>query len=194
MKKNTSISTTETAAQSGYAWLRSPKFAVVVILLAFTVWIVPKPRNGVVSVGGAGHWADLSTMQQRRIVWRPADELSSVVPTDITDASLISPRFADGGTTLYFALRSRRSQSDIYRSRLFHGEWQPGEPVAALNSSADDVGAIPSADGRKLFLYSNRPGGTGGFDIYVSEWQEGEWTPPVNAGRPVNSFADEYDP
>ncbi|HIF00269.1 MAG TPA: hypothetical protein EYQ63_25505 [Fuerstia sp.] len=194
MKKNTSISTTETAAQTGYAWLRSPKFAVVVILMVFTVWVVPKPRDDVVSVGGAGHWADLSTMQQRRIVWRPADELSSVVPTDITDASLISPRFADGGTTLYFALRSRRSQSDIYRSRLIHGKWQPGEPVAALNSSADDVGAIPSADGRQLFLYSDRAGGTGGFDIYVSEWHEGAWTTPVNAGRPVNSSADEYDP
>ena len=154
MKKNTSISETETAAQVGYAWLRSPKFAAAVAVLVFVVWVVPKPRDGVVSVGGAGHWADLSTMQQRRIVWRPADELSSVLPTDMTDASLIAPRFADGGTTLYFALRSGSGQADIYRSRLVHGNWQPGEPVAALNSAADDVGAIPSADGRKLFLYS----------------------------------------
>jgi Tol biopolymer transport system component len=194
LKKNTSISETETAAQVGYAWLRSPKFAAAVAVLVFVVWVVPKPRDGVVSVGGAGHWADLSTMQQRRIVWRPADELSSVLPTDMTDASLIAPRFADGGTTLYFALRSGSGQADIYRSRLVHGNWQPGEPVAALNSAADDVGAIPSADGRKLFLYSNRPGGTGGFDIYVSQWQDGAWTLPVNAGRPVNSLADEYDP
>ncbi|MCP4171025.1 MAG: hypothetical protein GY758_09675 [Fuerstiella sp.] len=185
---------TETAVQAGRGWLRSPKFAALVVLVIFTIWVVPKPRGRVIPVDGVGRWADLSTMQQRRIVWRPADELSSVLPTDVADASLISPRFADGGTTLYFALRTRSGQADIYRSRLVHGNWQAGQPVAALNSAADDVGAIPSADGRTLFMYSNRAGGTGGFDIYVSEWRDEEWTSPVNAGRPVNSFADEYDP
>ncbi|MCP4783769.1 MAG: hypothetical protein GY878_09465 [Fuerstiella sp.] len=194
MKKHTLSSKAETAAQAGYVWLRSPKLAAAVVFMIFAVWVVPKPRGRVVPIDGVGRWANLNTVPQRRVVWRPADELSSVLPTDIPDASLIAPRFADGGTTLYFALRSRSGQADIYRSRLVHGDWQAGKPVTALNSAADDVGAIPSADGRKLFLYSNRAGGTGGFDIYVSEWRDEEWTPPVNAGHPVNSVADEYDP
>jgi Tol biopolymer transport system component len=194
LKKSTSISETDTSPQAGYAWLRSPKFAVAVVFMIFAVWVAPKPRGRVIPVDGVGRRADLSVTPQRRVVWRPAEELSSVLPKNIADASLITPRMADGGTTLYFALRSGSGQADIYRSRLVHGNWQTGKPVAALNSAADDVGAIPSADGRTLFLYSNRAGGTGGFDIYVSEWRDEEWTVPVNAGRPVNSFADDYDP
>ena len=194
MKKSTSILKAETGAQAGYAWLRSPRFAAAVVFVIFALWVVPKPRGRVIPVDGVGRWADLNATPQRRVVWRSADELSSVLPMNIADASMITPRIADGGTTLYFALRSGSGQADIYRSRLVHGKWQAGNPVAALNSTADDVGAIPSADGRTLFLYSNRAGGTGGFDIYVSEWRDEEWTVPVNAGRPVNSSADEYDP
>ena len=138
--------------------------------------------------------ADADALRQRRIVWRTPVELASLVPADMADASLISPRFDDSGSTLYFTLRTPGGNADIYRSRLHHGEWQTGERVPSLNSPADDVGAVPSSDGRQLFLYSNRPGGAGGFDIYVSKWKDGNWTPPVNVGTPVNSTADEYDP
>ena len=197
MKKRIHIPNTVAAAQAGLAFLRTPKFAVcvtVVVLLAFVVWVVPKPRGRVVPVTGNARWADSETPRQRQIVWQPSKELSSIVPSDMADASLIAPRFADGGTVLYFTLRSPGGQSDIYRSQLSHGEWQTAKPVTSLNSSSDDIAAIPSANGQQLLLYSNRPGGAGGFDIYVSQWNAGDWTPPVNIGTPVNSTADEYDP
>ena len=197
MKKFTHNPKTLSAAYAGLEILRTRKFAVgvaVVVLLAFVVWVVPKPRGRVVPVVGTARWADADTPRQRQIAWTPSIELASVVPSDMADASLIAPRFADGGTVLYFTLRSPDGQADIYRSRLDHGEWQMAEPVTSLNSSSDDIAAIPSADGRHLFLYSNRPSGTGGFDIYVAQWQGVDWTSPVNAGRSINSTADEYDP
>ncbi len=168
--------------------------AAVVAVLVFAVWVVPKPRYAVVPVDGSPRWADSDELQQRRIVWQPSVELSSIVPPDMANASLIAPRFADGGTSLYFTLRSEGGQADIYRSRLTHGEWAAAEPVTSLNSASDDIGAVPSSDGRQLFLYSNRSGGLGGFDVYVSKWQDGDWTLPANVGTPVNSTADEYDP
>ena len=197
MKKFNHNQKTLAAAYAGLHLLRTWKFAVsaaVVVLLAFAVWVSPKPRERVVAVAGPAKWADAESPRQRQIVWTPSIELSSVLPADLADASLIAPRFADGGTTLYFTLRSPGGQADIYRSRLNHGEWQTAEPVTALNSSSDDIAAISSADGRQLFMYSNRPGGAGGFDIYVSQWNDGDWTPPVNVGAPINSSADEYDP
>jgi len=197
LKKLTHNPKTLAAANAGLEILRTRKFAIgvaIVVLLAFVVWVVPKPRARVVPVSGPARWADAETPRQRQIAWTPSIELASVVPLDLADASLIAPRFADGGTVLYFTLRSPGRQADIYRSQLDHGEWQPAEPVTSLNSPSDDIAAIPSADGRQLLLYSNRPGGTGGFDIYVSQWKGDDWTSPVNAGAPINSTADEYDP
>ena len=168
--------------------------ATVIVVFAFAVWVVPKPRYSVMPVDGSPEWAGSDELQQRRIVWQPSIELSSIVPPNRANASLIAPRFADGGTTLYFTLRSEGGQADIYRSRLTHGEWAAAEAVTSLNSVSDDIGAVPSADGRQLFLSSNRPGGLGRFDVYVSKWQDGDWTLPANVGSPVNSTADEYDP
>jgi hypothetical protein len=37
-----------------------------------------------------------------------------------------------------------------------------------------------SADGQELYFHSARPGGLGGFDIWVSEKVAGEWEQPVN--------------
>ena len=197
MKKRSDNSNTADASQAWFAFRRVPKLPVliaVVVLLLFAVWVVPKPRSSVVPVDGSPRRAGSDELQQRRIVWQPSIELSSIVPLDRANASLIAPRFGDGGTTLYFALRSEGGQADIYRSRLTHGVWTAAEPVTSLNSVSDDIGAVPSADGRQLFLYSNRPGGLGGFDVYASKWQDGDWTQPVNVGTPVNSTADEYDP
>jgi hypothetical protein len=49
-----------------------------------------------------------------------------------------------------------------------------------------------SYDKQRLYFSSNRPGGYGGFDIWVSDWAGGAWGRPRNLGLPVNSTADEY--
>jgi len=52
-----------------------------------------------------------------------------------------------------------------------------------------------SPDGRTFFMASNRPGGLGGLDIWVSTRNAaGGWDEPVNVGAPVNSSADDFCP
>ena len=141
---------------------------------------------------GNPRWADFNDGSHRQVVWQASDFIFD--QTDQADVSFISPRFADGGTTLYFARRAASGQADIYRSQLIHGAWTTGDPVTSLNTPSDDIGAVATSDGRQLFLYSNRPGGLGGFDVYVSHWQDNDWTKPVNVGAQINTTADEYDP
>ena len=51
------------------------------------------------------------------------------------------------------------------------------------------------ADGGKtLYFASNRPGGEGGYDLYMSSYDGEEWTKPVNMGPVVNSEGDEVSP
>jgi hypothetical protein len=61
----------------------------------------------------------------------------------------------------------------------------------AVNSPAADFGPIISADGNRLFFTSDRPGGLGGQDFWVSERIRGQWTEARNIGAPVNTAEDE---
>ena len=71
-----------------------------------------------------------------------------------------------------------------------------GEPAnlgPPVNSEYDDVKPSISADGLTLYFGSNRPGGYGGFDLWMSTRANiaDDWGKPVNLGETVNSEADE---
>jgi hypothetical protein len=73
-------------------------------------------------------------------------------------------------------------------------EWS--EPVnlgPVVNSPFSDQAPAVSTNGLSLYFTSNRPGGLGGTDLYVSQRRRGDqpWGPPVNLGPVINTaFAD----
>ncbi len=58
-----------------------------------------------------------------------------------------------------------------------------------VNSSFSDGGPAISKDGLSLFFHSNRPGGFGSFDLYVSQRLsvDAPWGPPENLGPTINT-------
>src|SRR5258705_5798979 len=73
------------------------------------------------------------------------------------------------------------------------------EPVwlgPVVNSTARDWRPVLSTDGRRLYFHSNRTGGLGGFDIWVSRRAGANcpWETPVNLGAPLNTARDDGDP
>lgn len=73
-----------------------------------------------------------------------------------------------------------------------------GEPVnvgAPVNSEHNDFCPTLARDGHTFYFVSNRPGGMGGTDIYVTRLRgDGSFDPPQNVGPGVNSSADEASP
>lgn len=65
-----------------------------------------------------------------------------------------------------------------------------------INSSASDQGPAISKDRLSLYFHSNRPGGLGGFDMYVSQRasEADPWGSPMNLGPTVNTTFDEGNP
>jgi WD40-like Beta Propeller Repeat len=65
-----------------------------------------------------------------------------------------------------------------------------------VNSTSTDRGPAISKDGLSLYFASNRPGGFGGEDIYVSqrETRDDEWGPPINLGPIINTSFNESVP
>ncbi len=78
-----------------------------------------------------------------------------------------------------------------------YSDWSaPVNLGPVINSAFSDQGPAISKDGRSLYFTSNRPGGLGGFDMYVSQ-REGvhePWGSPVNLGPTVNTTFDEGNP
>ena len=58
-----------------------------------------------------------------------------------------------------------------------------------VNSSAREFNSSISADGLSMYFCSNRPGGVGGMDIWVTtrETTDDPWGTPVNLGPTINS-------
>ena len=72
----------------------------------------------------------------------------------------------------------------------------PANLGAAINSAFSDQGPAISKDGLSLYFSSNRPGGFGGFDMYVSQRMSVDepWDSPLQLGPTVNTAFDEGNP
>src|SRR5712692_11121918 len=76
-------------------------------------------------------------------------------------------------------------------------EWSPLVNLGPhINSAFRDAGPALSKDGLSLYFTSDRPGGRGGNDIWVSQRasREDPWGEPVNLGPTVNTAFDEGVP
>lgn len=174
-----------------HSW-QAPALLGVLFLIATVVWMFRVKL--IVPFDGTGSWDARLAPPVREVVWESAKEIGRVLPEQPENTELITPRLTDSGATLYFTRRSENGQADIYRSRLEDGQWQPGAALDQLNSEFDEIGPALNHDGRRMYFYSNRPGGHGGYDIYSSELTQEGWSSPTNLGRNVNTLGHEYDP
>lgn len=73
--------------------------------------------------------------------------------------------------------------------------WQTAQPILELNTRFNEGAHCLSADGRTLiFTACNYPDGMGSCDLYMSHWEKGRWSAPINLGAPVNSVGYETQP
>lgn len=64
-----------------------------------------------------------------------------------------------------------------------------------VNGTYWDSQPCISADGSTLYFSSNRPGGLGGRDIWISRRaKDGTWERPINAGESINTSFEEVSP
>ncbi|MDH7516123.1 MAG: OmpA family protein [Bacteroidota bacterium] len=83
---------------------------------------------------------------------------------------------------------------DIYLAEYGGGTWRNARNLTPVNSAGWDSQPSISADATMLFFASDRPGGMGGTDIWMSRRVGDDWSPPVNLGPPVNTSGDEMTP
>ncbi len=104
----------------------------------------------------------------------------------------------DGRTLIFTSCLGRKGYGscDLFISKKIGNDWtRPKNLGSAVNSKYWESQPSLTADGRTLYFVSDRPGGLGKRDIYVSYLKkDGTWSPPVNLSKPVNSEEDEVSP
>ena len=116
-----------------------------------------------------------------------------------TDRNEGSQSISADGRYLFFTACNRPDglgKCDIYMSEFVNGEWAKSVNVGyPINSAYWEAQPSVSPDGRTVYFVSNRPGGYGGSDIWVSHKDIfGRWQKPHNLGPSVNTKYDEWSP
>ena len=97
-------------------------------------------------------------------------------------------------TTLFTLVLTLGLMAEAAKADFTFGS--PTNLGSTINSPVDDTGPSMSADGLSLFFDSDRAGGYGAYDIWVTRrGAVGEpWGEPMNLGTPVNSASCDFAP
>jgi tetratricopeptide (TPR) repeat protein len=108
------------------------------------------------------------------------------INTKGSDAAIaVSP----DGQNLFIFYSDAKNYGDILMSTLEGTKFSKPVPLNKNINTVDywEGSCSISADGKYLYFASERPGGLGGRDIWVSEKVDGDWGPAKNLGSKINT-------
>jgi hypothetical protein len=132
--------------------------------------------------------------------WSPPLNIGAEVNSAFEDTA---PHLSSDGLALFFSSSRPESQGleDLWVSRRSnrHAPWGPALNLGpGINTPANERSPALSRNRRLLFFATDRAGGLGGFDIWVS-WRPDPaddfgWQAPVNLGTAINTAATDAGP
>lgn len=120
----------------------------------------------------------------------------------------INGTFHDGVATfnpatkqMFFTRTSKKKSEEgdtkklkIYTAKGEKETWSDTQELPFCDKEFSTCHPTLSTDGQRLYFSSDRPGGFGGMDIYVSQKLGSKWSDPVNLGPTVNTAGNEVFP
>jgi hypothetical protein len=129
---------------------------------------------------------DIWTSRRGEGGWSEPEEVGPPVSSEKDEFEVAISRSG----TLYFssAREGGEGDLDIYRARLVDGGYPEAENLGPpINTSAGDDLPFIAPDESYLIFASDRPGGLGERDLYISFQVDGAWSPVASLGAPINS-------
>jgi hypothetical protein len=125
------------------------------------------------------------------VLWEKAEPAGEGIAPD---EAIGQPTISSDGTRMVYVAGEAEGNANLFLRRWDGTTWGTPRPMRALNSSFHETAPALSGDGNFLFFSSDRPGGRGGNDIWVSRWDGVEYAWPLPLTDRVNSAYDETDP
>lgn len=150
-----------------------------------------RPEKGMERIGG-GYFESIYISYWRDGGWTRAEKLA--LPGEYFGNRATVSLSADGQTLIFY--QNEGFYGSLYMSRYSFNGWTEPVPLPEpINSTYNETHASLSSDGSSIWFSSDRPGGYGGKDIYVSYLlPDGYWGDPLNAGSNINTPLDEESP
>ena len=132
------------------------------------------------------YYEDVFISFQVKGQWQPPQPIGKTINTKGHDASIA---LSSDGQKLFLFKSTLKDKGDIYMSTLSGTEWsEPKRLGKNINTNFWEGSVCLSPDESTLYFSSERPGGFGGRDLYVSHKDaKGEWGPAQNLGPKINT-------
>lgn len=128
--------------------------------------------------------------------WMPLDSLNQLINDNGSNNTMPHITRMEGKPVLFFASNrtGTKGAMDIWLARLDEqGTPLSVENVVGINSIENDICPWFDTIENRLFFSSSWYPGFGGQDVFYSEYRDGKFGTPINAGLPINSpAADQY--
>jgi tetratricopeptide (TPR) repeat protein len=123
--------------------------------------------------------------------WSAAQKMPRPINTSYFEGSISMT--ADGNTVYFVSERPEgEGQGDIYVSTKKGESWSsPKNLGVVVNTDLDEKFVFIHPNGKTLFFSSNGHQTLGGYDIFKTEYVNGEWSVPINLGYPINTVNEE---
>ncbi|MBA3681676.1 MAG: OmpA family protein [Bacteroidetes bacterium] len=135
---------------------------------------------------------DIYMSSKTKTGWSAAQSIGAPINTEWHEATVgVSP---DAQMILIY--KDDMGDGNIYSTSLDGDTWsKPVKLNENINTKHWEPSAFISADGNSLYFASNKPGGFGGLDLYMSKrGSDGDWDKAVNLGAGINTPYDEDAP
>ncbi len=151
----------------------------------------PSTSNDVDELGDYKYFEDIyiTEWNEEELKWEPAELFSENINSPSHDAVL---SINGAGNHIYVYKNDQGNAGDIFESRLT-GNWSvPKKLKRPINSSYFESSVSITSDGNTMYFISERPGGLGRGDVYMShKLGEDLWSKPENLGDVINTPFDE---
>ena len=100
-----------------------------------------------------------------------------------------------GSDRIIFSAEDAAGIRNLFMTELQDTLWTyPSMLNESLTSFSDEIYPMLSPDGKSLYFSSDGLYGVGGYDLYVSRWDDEmkDWSEPVNMGFPYSSPYDDF--
>jgi OmpA-OmpF porin, OOP family len=128
--------------------------------------------------------------------WTAPESISKNINTTYNEGTCTIS--ADGRKLIFTSCTGREGfgSCDLFETRRIGTEWtEPRNLGPNVNTTEWESQPSLSADGRTLFFVSDRRGGLGRRDIWMSTLgPDANWSKAKNVGKPVNTVYDEISP
>lgn len=124
--------------------------------------------------------------------WSTPEILPSPINSEFNESTLsLSP---DGNTLFFTSDRDGGyGGMDIwYTQKNKVGIWEDAKNLGStINTESDEEGVFIHPDGKTLYFSSRGHNGMGGYDIFYTTLENGEWSKPINLGSEINTENDD---